>query len=59
MLMRRMHDINNLILTIRVHSKNSSARHLFKTQNMFVLRNTGTNDGWRPASPSKLIDCII
>lgn len=59
MLTHHMHDINNLILTIRMRSKNSSARHLFKTQNMFFLRNTGTNDGWRPASPSELIDCII
>lgn len=47
-LMHCIHDINSLLLTIRMASKSSSARHLFKTENVFVLRNTGTDDAWGP-----------
>lgn len=44
-LMSHTHDINSLLLTIRMGSKRSTVRHLFKTQNVLVLRNTGINDG--------------
>lgn len=47
-LMHCIHDINSLLLTIRMGSKSSSARHLFKTQNVLLLRNTDRNDGRGP-----------
>lgn len=34
-------------------SRSSSVRHLFKAQNVLVLRDIGTNDGWEPCSPTK------
>lgn len=49
-------NINSLQLTIRMCSKSSFVRHLFKIQNVLVLRNSGINDGWEgQVSPPKPI----
>lgn len=55
-----IHDINSLLLTIRMGSKHSSVRHLFKTPNVHVLE---TLVRWwlgaMHASSPKPIDCIV
>lgn len=52
--MHCIHDINSLLLTIRMGSKSSSVRHLFKTQNVLLIETLIEMMVGGSANPPKL-----
>lgn len=54
-----IHDINSLLLTIRMGSKSSSVRHLFRTQNVRSLGTLVQRIVGSPVSPPKPVYCIM